>query len=168
MLGAEVERGDRRPPGDAVGLEAVDLLVGDDDVVQLLVEAAAARQAEARPQRIDAGPARGELERRAGGDVALWQAAPGRLVLLKAVGELQEQRVGLAALLLLAIAAEDALQPVARPLHAGGDAAHLRVDVDEIDALLDRARHRDRLVAARLGRERGRCEKRRGAEDDAE
>ena len=61
--------------------------------------------------------------------------------------------------------AEDPPQPVARPLHAFGHAAHLRVDIDEIDPLLDAARDRDRLVAARLRDGGDGGEQRRGAED---
>jgi hypothetical protein len=41
----------------------------------------------------------------------------------------------------------------------------LRIDIDEVDALLDRPRYRNRLVTARLGRDRRCREERCSAEN---
>src|SRR5690606_19602429 len=87
----------------------------------------------------------------------------GRLVALQALRHVEKQRVRRAA---FARAAEDALQPVPRLLLLR-HLAHVRIDIDEVDALLDRAGNDDRLEPARHSRERRARHQRGGSDDEA-
>lgn len=82
---------------------------------KLLVVATTGQQTETGPERVQAFAGGAELDRRAGGDFPLRQAAPGRLIALQALCQPGEQRVGRAC----AVASkplEDALEPVPRLL----------------------------------------------------
>ena len=112
-------------------------LIGRDGLEKTLVISAARRKTEALPEEVDALALRSALEHRTGGNLDLRKTAPGHLILLHAPRQLLEKHIGSGPVAAAEVELEDARKPVLRALVPSRDRAHRRIDIDEVDALLD-------------------------------
>ena len=168
MIGTEVQRDDRPAAGDAVGLQAMRLLIFLDHVRQRRVELDARRQPETLAQHADAIALRSELQRRSRRNLELGKVAPALLVADQATAQVgvnrvdrQEQIIGRAGPFL----ERDLVERDVVVAQLGRD---LGVDIDHVDALLDARRQVDRLDRLlALGQRRSRNSERGDGEQQA-